>query len=77
MNNCPVCGFVYDEIYNITQPSVCLVCKLDIEVSYIRFIHRQRYKFIWKDKMKSIHEELIPIILHPDRFKWFLPHLVD
>lgn len=77
MNQCPICGFIYSAIYNVIQPSVCLCCKLDIEISHIRFIQRQQSKFIWKENMKLVHEELLPIILHPDRFEWFLPDLVS
>jgi hypothetical protein len=74
MNHCPTCGYEYDPVYNITQPSSCLICKLNIEISRIQFVQRREAKNKWSEKMKHVHEQMLPIILHPDRLEWFLPN---
>jgi hypothetical protein len=74
MNHCPICGLEYDTIYGLTQPSTCLICTLNIEISRIQFVHRQKAKLKWSEKMKQVHEEMLQITLHPDRIKWFLPN---
>lgn len=74
MNCCPTCGLEYDAIYDVTQPSSCLICKLNIEIARIQFVHRQKAKLEWIEKMKQVHEEMLPIVLHPSRIEWFIPN---
>jgi hypothetical protein len=70
---CPICGYTYPTIYQLTEPSVCSVCCLDIEIAHLDFMERKQSKIIWYDKLASVHEEMLPIILHPSRIQWFLP----
>jgi hypothetical protein len=70
---CPICGYRYPEIYQVTEPSVCLVCCLDIEIASMEISNRRQGKIIWSKKIALVHEEMLPIILHPDRIQWFLP----
>ena len=70
---CPICGYIYDEKYQVVHPSICLVCQLEIEIAKIQFDTRKKSKEIWHERIFKIHEEMMPIILHPDRLSWFLP----
>lgn len=73
MTHCPICGQIYDSIYNVVQPSVCLVCQVDIEAVRFRFKQRRQDKKTWNQNISLVHEEMIPIILHPNRIQWFFP----
>jgi hypothetical protein len=70
---CPICGYKYPVIYQVTEPSVCSVCCLEIEVAHMEFVQRRKAKLSWHQKMSKIFEEMFPVILHPNRIRWFLP----
>lgn len=70
---CPLCG-----IQNgIDQPSTCIVCHIRIELVRAEFKERYFGKIDWHNKLEKVHEELLPIILHPNRIEWFLPDRIN
>lgn len=73
MTRCPICGYIYDLIYNVVQPSVCLVCQVEIVAVPFRLKQKKQDKKIWRENISRVHEEMIPVILHPDRIDWFFP----
>lgn len=76
MTLCPICGFIYDIKYEVINPSVCSICCLNIEIAHIEYINRQNDKKCWHKNMEAVLEEMIPIILHPIRIRWFLPEYI-